>query len=1452
MSRIQSDGLIHEMFESQFLQTPHAIAVTFQGQQLTYQELNQQANQVAHYLQSLGVKPETLVGVCIERSLEMLVGLLAVLKAGGAYVPLDPSYPIDRLAFMVEDAELPILLTEQAQLAKLPQTSARMIVLETDRAEIDSQSKHNVKSEVTTSNVAYTIYTSGSTGKPKGVQVLHGAVVNFLESMGQSPGLTAADTLLAVTTISFDIAVLEIFLPLSVGAKIVLVNREIAADGARLAQVIATSGTTFMQATPATWRLLLATGWQGGQIKILCGGEAMKRNLADQLLDRCTSLWNMYGPTETTIWSAVYRVELGHDTVAIGHPIANTQIYLIDQQCQRKGDVLKQVEIGQLGEIHIGGHGLARGYLNRSEMTASRFVPDPFSPNPGARLYKTGDLARLLPDGNIQFVGRIDNQVKIRGYRIELGDIEAAISQHPDVAEAAVTVREDKVGEQRLVAYVTPKLTDLAPTNAGSKSLGAATSLESQSATTKWQEVWSTAYRHTEAVQDPTFNFSGWTSSYTGQLIAEEAVHEWMGCNVNRILALEPQRLLEIGCGMGMVLYRVAPHCTQYLGTDISIEAINYIEKVLAQNNQNWEQVSLSARAADVIEITENGQFDTVVLNSVIQYFPSIDYLVRVLENAVQQLAPGGRIFIGDVRSLQLLEFFHTSVQLYQAADALSTPKLRQRIQERITQDKELVVDPAFFTALQHHLPQISHVEIQIKRGVHQGELVDFRYDVVLHVGAEVATIDAPVWLDWYREGLSCAKIVQLLSAPEPKFIGITNIPNARLSRDLAAIQLLATIDCPSTVAEFRTALLDSLQPGIQPEQLWQIGTDLAYEVEINWSGLGLDGSYDVAFYKRSTANQRQMVNFPIPTAAPQPWSVYANQPFINNISSDLVPRLRVFLQEKLPEYMVPSAFVLMETLPLTPNGKIDRRELPAPSSARPTLDELFVAPRNQVEQKLASIWSQSLEIHSIGIHDNFFDLGGHSLFVAQMMTQIAETFEVVLPLSCLFKSPTIAGLAQSILSAQQSLDSSELQAPDLLADTILSPSIFPENMRIDDSVPQHILLTGATGFLGAFLLDQLLRSTQANIYCLVRCANLEVGREKLQRNLQRYSLHDAAQSDRVIPLLGDLAKPLFGLAELQFHKLASQIDLIYHNGAFVNLIYPYAALRDINVLGTQEVLRLASQVKIKPVHYISTLDVFQSDRYAQMDLLEQDDFEGFTGPEASYAQSKWVAEKLLIAARERGIPTCIYRTGMIVGDSRTGVSKTEDLLCRFIKGSIQLQKAPKLTVQMHLTPVDYISAAIIHLSLQSSSWGQAFHFTNANPLFLEQLVEHIQSRGYPLQQIDYHQWQATLLGTEMNSDNALTPLVPIFTADSVEESNYLEVLNLARVSCQNTISGLTGTSISCPAMDTDLLNTYFTYWIKSGFLDRPEPSQPTSNQQTSRIYEVIELQSSVELRSIK
>ncbi len=424
----EKDLCVYQLFERQALASPNAIAVECDRQTLTYAELNARANQLAHYLRGMGVGAETLVGICVDRSLEMIVGLLGIWKAGGAYVPLDPAFPRERLAFMIEDANVPVLLTQQKLAADLPTHQAKLVCIDSDWNLIATGSTRNPETDstgsTTSDHLAYVIYTSGSTGKPKGVEIGQRALTNFLCSVRSEPGLTAEDVLLSVTTLSFDIAALELYLPLIAGARLVIVGRDVAADGDQLKQRFAETGATVVQATPATWRMLIDAGWQGGeQLKVLCGGEALSRELANQLIERSGSLWNMYGPTETTIWSTVWRVECGDGPVSIGRPLANTQLYLLDGN-------LNPVPMGVAGELHIGGDGLARGYLNRPDLTGEKFIRNPFSHDTSGRLYKTGDLARYLPDGNIECLGRIDDQVKVRGFRIELGEIESVLQQH--------------------------------------------------------------------------------------------------------------------------------------------------------------------------------------------------------------------------------------------------------------------------------------------------------------------------------------------------------------------------------------------------------------------------------------------------------------------------------------------------------------------------------------------------------------------------------------------------------------------------------------------------------------------------------------------------------------------------------------------------------------------------------------------------------------------------------------------------------------------------------------------------------------------------------------------------------------------------------------------------------------------------------------------------------------
>jgi amino acid adenylation domain-containing protein len=442
---------VHELVAAQAERTPDATAVEFDGDRLTYRELDRRSNQVAAHLACSGVAPGVLVGVCVERSLAMVVALLGVLKSGGAYVPLDPSFPRDRLAFMLADSRAPVLVTQARLRDALPPTTARIVDLDADRPAIDREAGDPIDPAVQPDDLAYVLYTSGSTGQPKGVTITHRNLVNFLLAMRREPGLTADDAVLAITTLSFDIAGLELYLPLIVGARVVIASRATASDGLALIDLIDQSGVTVMQATPATWRLLLEAGWQGRPgLTILCGGEALPRPLAQELLARGAAVWNLYGPTETTIWSTICRVRDEAGPVSIGRPIANTILYVLDAH-------RNPVPVGVPGELYIGGDGVARGYLNRPDLTDERFVPDPFRAEPGARIYKTGDRARYRPDGQVDYLGRLDHQVKVRGFRIELGEIEALLVQHPAVQRAAVIVREDVPGNPRLVAYVVPE-----------------------------------------------------------------------------------------------------------------------------------------------------------------------------------------------------------------------------------------------------------------------------------------------------------------------------------------------------------------------------------------------------------------------------------------------------------------------------------------------------------------------------------------------------------------------------------------------------------------------------------------------------------------------------------------------------------------------------------------------------------------------------------------------------------------------------------------------------------------------------------------------------------------------------------------------------------------------------------------------------------------------------------
>lgn len=448
------EACVHHLVEDQCRKTPDAIALVDATGSLTYRELDSRASRVAKDLRGLGIGAESCVAVNLSRSVELAIALLGVLKAGAAYLYLDPMLPRERLAFMLRDAGTTVVLTSRAPTEWLPEGVAELPWRDSWNNPNSPSDGHDTGSPPAVSaaamNAAYVIYTSGSTGRPKGVQVEHRSVVNLLFAMRKCTGLTADDALLAVTTFSFDIAVLDLFLPLTVGARVVIASELDMIDSKRLTQRIDNEEITVLQGTPAMFRRLVDAGWPASRrIKILCGGETLPGSLASELLSRATSLWSLYGPTETTIWSLVHAVSSADERVPLGRPIDNTRMYLLDEHQQ-------PVPIGVPGELYIGGDGVARGYLGQPDKTAERFTPDPFGHTAGARLYRTGDLARYTADGQVEFVGRIDHQIKIRGCRIEPGEVEAVLREHAGVAEAVVTAVDDQVRERAVVAYIVP------------------------------------------------------------------------------------------------------------------------------------------------------------------------------------------------------------------------------------------------------------------------------------------------------------------------------------------------------------------------------------------------------------------------------------------------------------------------------------------------------------------------------------------------------------------------------------------------------------------------------------------------------------------------------------------------------------------------------------------------------------------------------------------------------------------------------------------------------------------------------------------------------------------------------------------------------------------------------------------------------------------------------------
>lgn len=947
--------LIHELFEEQVKRTPSVIAVVHGQQTLTYRELNRRSNQLAHYLIAKDVGPNRLVGICMERGPEMIVGLLGILKAGGAYMPLDPSYPMERLAYMLQDGAPQVVLLQSSLRNVLPPTNARIVELDTDRDELDAQPTHEprVRLPFDSQSLLYVIYTSGSTGRPKGTAMPHRSMVNLIEWHRAVFGDRYRSRVLQFAALGFDVAFQEIFSTLCIGGALVLLDECVRRDAIALLELMSRQYVERLFVPPLMLQSL-AEAYQTTRIPlvlkdVITAGEQLR--ISPEIvalfsrLDECR-LHNHYGPTETHVVTAS---TLTGDPRAwpllpsIGQPIANAKIYVLDAQREL-------APIGVAGEIYVGGAVLASGYLNRPELTAERFILDPFSNAPDARMYKTGDLGRWREDGTIEFLGRNDDQVKIRGFRIELGEIEAQLALHEHVREAAVVAREDPAGQKRLVAYVTAS-------------------------------------------------------------------------------------------------------------------------------------------------------------------------------------------------------------------------------------------------------------------GEHR--------------------------------------------------------PNA--------------------------------------------------------------------------------------------------------------DALRLHLKSRLPEHMVPSAYVVLDALPLTPTGKLNRRDLPAPES-RDCAIQPYDPPRGEVELTLASIWQDLLGVERVGRDDSFFEIGGHSLLVLKALFKINQARGCSLRVTDVYKSPTIRELAARVQGKAL-----EEEFVDLAREAAIDIDIVPR--RTVRAPARAILLTGATGFVGRFLLAQLLEDTNAKIYCIVRAQSDEEALFRLRMTLLRWDLWSDELQTRVVAVRGDLRQSRLGLDAAFSRTLARDVDCIYHCATSMNHLETYSMARLANVAAAKDLLRLAVEGRPKVVNYVSTLGVFSaatSEEYRTVHEHSSIDHEKHSNSRG-YVASKWVGEKIFMTANERGVPCNIFRVGLVWADTKLGRYDELQRGYRLLKSCLLSGYGIRdYRLDMAPTPVDYVTRAVVCLANRHPAGGGVFHIASGAGMHEGMFERCNEAAGTSLELIPYYDWICEM--KRLHREGRHMPVVPLIEfAFSMDEAAFKEYLRSTR-----------------------------------------------------------------------
>ncbi|HJK88002.1 MAG TPA: amino acid adenylation domain-containing protein, partial [Candidatus Megaira endosymbiont of Mesostigma viride] len=874
--------------------------------------------------------------------------------------------------------------------------------------ELGQESKENLEKIINGDNLVYVIYTSGSTGQPKGVMIEHQSLYNRIRTLLSSYKISSLDVVMQSSSYSFDTSIEEIYLPIITGASFYIVSQRHNVE--EYINIIRNQHITIVSLVPSVLDILSTNFVLAKDTyplhTIISGGEVLSKKLAQYIKNNLNlRLLNTYGPTETTIIATLFEVpkDLNLDSISIGQPISNTKIYILDENGH-------PVPIGAVGEIYIGGACLARGYLNRPELTAERFVENPFASEEDVikrrnlRLYRTGDLGRYLSDGNIEFRGRIDDQVKIRGHRIELGEIESVLSNYPDIQQSIVLAKdyknksEELFNDKYLVAYYLRKHKSNVESN-------------TVEFIEDWREVYQQDYSSTGQYGNQEYknNFTGWISSYTGEQINNYEMLEWLESTIARILELDPKVVLEIGSGSGLILFNLLKHVKYYVGIDFSANVIDYTRNIV-QKNLKDNQVSLYCAPADLVPYHKIPVYDTVVINSVVQYFPNLEYLTKVINQVIVNMGSSGTLFIGDVRDYRLLECFHYSVQ--------KLKKVREVNLEEILyfarKEKELLISPEYFIYLKNTHYHISHVEIMPKIGKGFNELNCYRYDVIIHVNKNSKKDLLAIHENQFTDVNDLVQYVDVNSHKDYLYI---KYKNSRIIDEYRAYESLKNSYYPSSIKKDHNLLnLDEISTYVQ-----LLGYECKFYLDIK-SPINLN----IILFKMGLklfSRASYYINYPIEGFIQNKSDNFSNNPSYMvqpNLKKNLVQELKKYLENNLPGFMVPKYYVELNQIWLTPNGKIDKKRLPDPDMEMGLVHQ-YIGPRDEVEAKLCEIWAEVLGLERVGIYDNFFEIGGHSLLATRVVSRIRSEYKIQLAIKDLFQASTIEQIGRVVKKIKQS-----------------------------------------------------------------------------------------------------------------------------------------------------------------------------------------------------------------------------------------------------------------------------------------------------------------------------------------------------------------------------------------------------------------------------------------------